>query len=251
MATLTFRDRRLMEDVFGMKSGYVLDFSNRTFQDFIGSEVRRDIEADHYGGVQLSKANRLRNFWELEDDQIVGRLTIALAEYASELPEAIPHQVEGVRKIGERLVANAGPVDLAAISPLDDDAVFEALADEVRLKIREGQPERGLDRLHTYAVRFFRHQHEKRGHSPSRDTPLHGLAGQYAKMLQRSGMIRSPMTERIIRSNIGLLDAFCAVRNEQSLAHDNELLNRSESLLIVNQVCSLIRFLRSLEGTES
>ena len=122
------------------------------------------------------------------------------------------------------------------------------LADEVREKIEQGHPNRGLDRLHTFTVRFFRHLHEKRGLAPDRDKPLHSLAGEYAKMLVRSGKIQSPMTERIIKVNVGLLQAFCSVRNEESLAHDNTLLNRIESLLICNQICSLIRFLRELEG---
>jgi len=40
------------------------------------------------------------------------------------------------------------------------------------------------------------------------------------------------MTERILKSSISILDAFNDVRNNKSLAHDNPVLNRNESLLI-------------------
>ncbi len=45
-------------------------------------------------------------------------------------------------------------------------------------------------------------------------------------------------------------DAFNSVRNNQSFAHDNPILNYSESILIVNYVASAIKFLQSIEGEE-
>jgi hypothetical protein len=44
-----------------------------------------------------------------------------------------------------------------------------------------------------------------------------------------------------------VLDAFNDVRNNKSLAHDNDILNESESLLIFNHVTSAIRFVWALE----
>jgi len=35
MANLSFIDKQLIEDVLGMGGGYVLDFSNRTFDEFM------------------------------------------------------------------------------------------------------------------------------------------------------------------------------------------------------------------------
>jgi hypothetical protein len=35
MADLTFTERQKLEQLFGMGSGYVLDFTNRTFADFV------------------------------------------------------------------------------------------------------------------------------------------------------------------------------------------------------------------------
>jgi hypothetical protein len=43
------------------------------------------------------------------------------------------------------------------------------------------------------------------------------------------------------------MEAFNRVRNEQSLAHDNQVLNYNESLLIFAHVTSSIRFIEALE----
>src|SRR6266567_2750602 len=60
-------------------------------------------------------------------------------------------------------------------------------------------------------------------------------------------MVESEMSERILKSSISVLDAFNAVRNNQSLAHANPLLNRDESVLICSDIFSLIKFVKSTE----
>lgn len=50
------------------------------------------------------------------------------------------------------------------------------------------------------------------------------------------------MLERILKSNISILEAFNEVRNNQSLAHDNTPLNKSESKFIFNSVVNAIKF---------
>jgi hypothetical protein len=56
------------------------------------------------------------------------------------------------------------------------------------------------------------------------------------------------MTERILKSSIGTMEAFSQVRNNASLAHDNPTLSYEESLFIFNPVCSVVRFIRALEA---
>lgn len=43
MSDLTFIEKREFEKLFGMSSGYVLDFSNRTFEEFILETTGRNI----------------------------------------------------------------------------------------------------------------------------------------------------------------------------------------------------------------
>lgn len=84
MSTLTQKEIVKLEKLFDMKSGYVLDFSNRTFGNFFHDEVDIDIHSEKYGGYGLSKANKLRAFWSVESDYIVGK---CIADLITEMRE--------------------------------------------------------------------------------------------------------------------------------------------------------------------
>jgi len=81
VSNLSHLERKRFEDLFGMESGYVLDFSRRTFATFIKETVGKDIYSEKYSFKGDSKANRLRAFWEVETDYVVGQLLLALLEY--------------------------------------------------------------------------------------------------------------------------------------------------------------------------
>jgi hypothetical protein len=81
MATLTNIDKMKLEKMLEMGSGYVLDFSNHSFQDFVKSSSGLDIYNPKYDNASGSKANRLRAFWEVEPDSTVGKLLEELLEY--------------------------------------------------------------------------------------------------------------------------------------------------------------------------
>lgn len=55
-------DIRLIDDLFGMGGGYVLDFSNKTFAEFFGEELGIDIDDPRFDAEGNSKAKRLRFF---------------------------------------------------------------------------------------------------------------------------------------------------------------------------------------------
>jgi len=69
-----------LEKLFDMSSGYVLDFSNETFQEFIHNAIKRDIYNDKYASRGSSKAKRLREFWDIESDKVVGTLLVDMLE---------------------------------------------------------------------------------------------------------------------------------------------------------------------------
>lgn len=63
-----------LERLFKMAGGYVLSFSNATFEDFIRGSTGEDIYSDVYSGNGDSKANRLRAFWNSAPDDKVAVL---------------------------------------------------------------------------------------------------------------------------------------------------------------------------------
>jgi len=100
-------------------------------------------------------------------------------------------------------------------------------------------------------VKFVRWASQRRGLTVDRDKSLNAVFGMYVKKLQELKLIESRMTELILKTSISVLDAFNDVRNNRSLAHDNVLLNREESLLIFNHVTTAIRFVWMLEQSIS
>lgn len=80
MAELKESEKLILEKLFEMQSGYVLEFSNSKFQQFVFNNFKIDIYSDKYSIYGESKANRLRAFWHLESNQTVGKLILELLE---------------------------------------------------------------------------------------------------------------------------------------------------------------------------
>ncbi len=81
MASLSEVEKKKLETLFLMSGGYVLDFSNTSFQRFIYNCIKVDIYNGKYEMYGTSKANRLRALWDLESDKLVGRLTEEMLGY--------------------------------------------------------------------------------------------------------------------------------------------------------------------------
>ena len=249
MSDLSGSERRKLEKLLGMGSGYVLNFSDRTFGEFF-DEFRVEIDAERYYTRGRSKANRMRTFWDLDNNYVVGRVINGLIEYGTDeqcFSDSSPSLIDDCRKTAQRLLSDQPVAELEALTAVGDERDFEVLAEHVREAIEKNQPEGALDRLHTFVVKFVRNACEEHGVEIVRDKPLHSLFGEYVRALREGNHLESAMTERILKSSISVLEAFNDVRNNKSLAHDNPILNYEESLLIFNHVAASVRFIRSLE----
>jgi hypothetical protein len=255
MSDLNYNENRYLEKILEMGNGYVLDFSNRTMQDFIIDTIGVDIYIDKYNFKGDSKANRLRAFWKIESNYNVGLLIGQLLDYW------LTQIHTGVRdydftddnlhkeclKIVERLKSGGLVENLDSIKSNSDDESFEKLTTSIKQSINNNKPETGIDRLHTFVTKYIRELCLKYKIEFNKETPLHSLFGMYVKHLNKSNLIETEMTSRILKSSISVLEAFNKVRNEQSFAHDNSILNYNESLLIFNDISNVIRFIEVIE----
>lgn len=78
MGDLDNATKRKLESVLEMGGGYVLDFSNATFADFVKTAIGLD-PYEKYGGG--SKALLLRKIWQTEPPQAVAKLNLDLLEH--------------------------------------------------------------------------------------------------------------------------------------------------------------------------
>ncbi len=78
MSNLSPADKEYLENALRLDTGWVLHFTNETFKDFFET-FGIDIEDPKYSIHGTSKAKRMRMFWKLENNQIVGRSILELA----------------------------------------------------------------------------------------------------------------------------------------------------------------------------
>ena len=84
MNSLTSIDKRYLEKILGMESGYVLDFNDATFGEFF-ARYSVDIHSKKFQTYGTSKAKKMRAFWEQESDQTVATvLDELLASYEAD-----------------------------------------------------------------------------------------------------------------------------------------------------------------------
>lgn len=118
MSTLEYQEKRKLEKLLGMSSGYVLNHSNSTFGNLVGELTGFDIHSEKYLSKGTSKANKFRAFWEMESDNSVGQVLQQLILEAKESSDSIdPQLFEDCQSIVSRLIAG-GPhlAPLAAIA---------------------------------------------------------------------------------------------------------------------------------------
>lgn len=249
MSDLNSRERRKLESLLQMGSGWVLNFNDRTYNEFFDEFVGVNIDDPKYQSHGPSKAKRMRSFWDQAPNGVVAQVLKELIEHARSynILTADTALLADCQAIITRLSLDQPVADLQAISVDDADRNFGLVAKAAKESIERNQPQEGLDRLHTFVVKFFRKLCEERGLPVDRGTPLNGLVGAYVKNVRENGQFSSTMAEHILKSSIGNLEQFNHVRNKHTLAHDNEVLGYDEALLIFNNVASTVRFVRAME----
>lgn len=81
MANLTTIEKSILEKLLQMGGGYVLNFSDRTMEEFFRDDVGINIYSKKYNYGSGSKANRIRGLWLKADDKTVGKSISKLLEY--------------------------------------------------------------------------------------------------------------------------------------------------------------------------
>jgi hypothetical protein len=255
MADLTFIEKSKFENFLEMQKGYVLDFSDRTFQAFVGEVTGKDIQESKYNFQSGSKANRLRAFIKEESNNEVGILLEQLVEYAmvkykahNKLDPGTYDLYEDCLKIVKKLKEEGVIEYIEVLKPNNEDKDFKLLAKSIRESIDRNEPEGALDRLHTFLIKFIRELSEIHGIKFEKSESLNAVFGKYIKYLIENKLIESSMSEKILKYSINLIEAFNDIRNNRSLAHDNPTLNYQESILIFNNVTNSIKFIQSIES---
>lgn len=81
MANLNTLEKQILEKLFQMYGGGVLNFTHQTMWEFFRDDLNIDIHEEKYNYNTGSKANLMRGFWLEDDDATVGIGIVKVIEY--------------------------------------------------------------------------------------------------------------------------------------------------------------------------
>lgn len=238
----------VFEKLFDMKSGIVLDFTNATFDQFIFRSVHINVRDNNYihkveeNMPSTSKANILRYFWNNEPENITLKLLKDLTEYCEIMEDS---------EIDEKLLDKAKQI----LSKYDSAQLIDNnhpekqivdLIDDINDSIEKGTPQFTLDRLHTLMCYYVKELCDKHGiEYDNREDKLNQIFKRYGDFIEDK--LESDLSKTIILQTGSIFDKYNYIRNNQSYAHDNDILNEAESLLIYNDIVNVFRFIQTIE----
>lgn len=184
--------REKLERALGMESGYLLDFSDRTFNDFFYETVNIDAETSQlFNGRGTSKAKRFRSFIERTEPMLVAKVLRALWEYrdglittALQRDEEEPY--ENYFATVSEFEGRSNAIDTSAIETFELSETLEELVASIRRDLEAQKPQAGLDRLHVYCMKRFASLVRKHGGGEcGKEEALHSRVGRYVKLLRQ------------------------------------------------------------------
>ena len=254
MSTLEFREKRKLEALFGMSSGYVLNYSDRTFGNLVADVAGIDIHAEEYCSKGTSKANKFRVFWEKESDTSVGKVLLELVREckAPPLSKDIP-LVEECDAIANRLLAGEpNLIDLAKIAAqFDADYLRQQI---IRMEEAvESDPALAIGTAKELIETCCKTILEQRGESFAKDPDMPELTKAVFRQLK---MTRDDVPDAIegaeaikrVLSNLGAVsNELARLRNLYGTGHgklaDAPGLSSRHAKLAVGSAATLVRFL--------
>ncbi len=114
MSSLTFKEKTILEKFFDMGGGYVSNFSDSTIARFFSDTGDVEIHAAKYQSAGTSKARKVREFWRIEPDYLVGKSIAALIEHVEEnggLSEEKMKLLQPCKDIATRLLSGTVSLD--------------------------------------------------------------------------------------------------------------------------------------------
>ncbi len=145
---------------------------------------------------------------------------------------------------------------------LDDDMIVDlpkstednlvTLNNEIYKALSNKRPALVLDRLHTFSIKYIREicqKHNIQVKSNKGDfLPLHSLAGSLAKYYDENNMFQSDFTITALKASISIFDKYNIVRNNQSYAHDNEILDDVEAEYAIRIMAATLNLIDNVEN---
>lgn len=203
----------------------------------------------HYAGISGDTWNK-----EALDLTIIGRkididyLQSRKKDLKEKLQKVLRPSVSGLLIRNIDFIVNEGTavVDL----PQQSEESFEVLSQDIQDAIAKDEPSLVLNRLHTFSTKYLRKICDRHGIQISDGGdyyPLQSLMGSLVKHYERNGSFQSAFSTQALKMSISTFDKYNAIRNDQSYAHDNTVLNKAEAIYVIEIVTATLRLVNFVE----
>lgn len=253
MAVMEYTEQVIFEKLFEMSEGHVLNTSNASLREILGSCADIDLEKEKYYAKGNSKANRLRCFWEIETKEKVGKSLLCLLKYYDEEYRQgyydNDEEKEELFKKGNEIaksILNGTKKEEIKIEKTNNEKL-NILIDEMNSSLRENRAVGSLDRLHTLFTIRMRELCNSHDIKFTDKDSLSFLMKNYNNKIKEKKIIEHDLTLTVLKQSASLLGEFSNIRNNNTLVHDNEFLNNEESKLIFRYILATKEFIDKIE----
>ncbi len=255
MVNFSKTDIKNLDRIFAMREGYVLDFSNKTFAEFMDDELQVDIYADQYSAVGTSKAKRLREFWRIESAELCASSLLKLWSYRETLggefaaKDAVTEarnksEIDAlIAKISDGVIADLGSTFTTHTS--QKQVSITELVAAIERDFKVGDFPALMDRLHTYSDAKLGHLLDCQNIQYNRSTPLNGKLGLYCKHLESNGNLAQSVA--LLKRTVPLFEQLNEVRNNHSFAHPAQVLDHSSARYLFDMTTATLRHLKAID----
>ena len=249
MTKLTTGELKLFSNIL-IRGGHVLDLNNAEFRQIILAATGIDVHENNYVTKvseergSSSKGKTLIYFCHHESEVNVLKVLGELIDYAENMDDEIYEiDLNKINKAKEILNKYKNP-DLIVGNTTEEK--IDNLIKDINQSITNGKPEFTLDRLHTLMKNYFKGLCNKHGIEYEDKDQLNQLVSRYSKII--TGKLESEFSKTILNQTGANFKKFNEIRNHKSYAHDNDILNRAESLLIYRNIVAIYEFTKTIEN---
>lgn len=249
MSNLNATDIQLIQKMIEKKTkdkGFIWDFTNATFKDFVESYTGLNIYNDKYiaedGG---SKMKRLKMFLKIEEDNYVILLLQGILDYGKKRKylnksniEQLEKYIKNLKKLDKNIKFNK--------NDFKNEKKIQLLINDINEKVVRKQFELAIDRLHTFFKGYIEVLCEKLG-MDIKNKSLDSLYGELLKFVHDNKIFESGVTIDILSSSKKIMKSFDYTRNNKSFAHTNDIMKQNEAEFLCVYIIDLYKFLSKID----
>lgn len=250
MPRLTTGELKVFENIL-IQGGHILDLNYPRFSQIILSATGIDITNESYSNKvakemgSSSKGKTLIYFCLHESEDNVIKVLNELIDYAESINDEI-YDVDQKQLIkAKKILEKYQNLDYLIVGDTTEEKIDNLIGD-INQSIRNGKPEFTLDRLHTLMISYFKGLCTTHGIEYNDNDPLDHLVSRYTKFINKK--LDAEFSNTILKQTGTNFKKFNMIRNQKSYAHDNDILNRAESLLIYRNIVAIYDFIKTIEN---